>query len=624
MNFLFPFSGIVGQENAKKALLCSLVHEDIRSVLIIGDPGSAKSTLVRSVGTIEDKPIQTIPQAVTFDRLMGMIDLEKAVTSGSIQVTPGLLEEGDGQILYADNVNLMEEGIVNNILNTSDTGHFILEREGLSHHVTTRFTFFATMDPAEGELSPGQMDRFDLCVRLDRIDETELRAEIVRNQLKFETKTKSFLLEQQHETDSLKEKVTAAQDRLPYVSIPEALQDLVSSLCLELAVEGQRGDLAATRAACALAALDKRDEVNFQDIKEAALLALEHRRREKPGCPPPEPPEENKEKEDNAQENRQDPDTRQPPEERDEPHPEEEEQKEQDRGIPPPPPVSERVFDIGATFEVIRYLDEQSWQATRKQKSGRRTRVQSTDTSGHYHAFRLPVKNQNDIAIDATLRAAAPYQRHRKRNGLAISVTKGDIREKVREKKVAHTILFLVDASGSMGVQKRMIAVKGAILSLLHDAYLKRDRVGLMIFRGKDAHLLLPPTKSPDHAAKMLKTIPTGGMTPLGKGLIESCNLLTRGRFASTDENRSIVILTDGRGNVPINGKSPSEELKEITEKIAFTGIRYVVVDTEAGFPRLGRAQVLAGNLNALYFRLEELGTQGLAGSVQNTIYSPR
>jgi magnesium chelatase subunit D len=203
-------------------------------------------------------------------------------------------------------------------------------------------------------------------------------------------------------------------------------------------------------------------------------------------------------------------------------------------------------------------------------------------------------------------------------------VKKTDLREKVREKKVAHTILFLVDASGSMGVRRRMVAIKGAILSLLVDAYQKRDRVGLMIFRGTGARLLLPPTRSSDIAARMLRTIPTGGTTPLNTGISEAHSALTRGMYAGAGENKSIVILTDGRVNVPVKNGQPYDELSDLARKIAGCGIRFVVVDTESGFPRLGRARKLAEDLEATCLRLEELGSRGLAASVQDFVYTTR
>ena len=630
MTIFYPFPAVTGQENAKKALLCALTNEDIRTVLILGEPGTGKSILARSLKSISrGKKLLTMPQNITLDRLLGSIDMETAVSTGMIRLVPGILEQGNCQILYADDINLMDEGIVSNLLNTSEIGDILLEREGFSHHARTHFLLVATMDPAEGDLSAGQMDRFDLCVTLDPVEDSELRTEVIRKNLQFERFPEEFVREYESQVTELEKILDAAWERLTYVSIPEGLADLISSLCIELGIAGQRGDLAVSRAAIALAALDGRDSVIFDDIKLAALFALEHRRRDVPNCPPQAPSKKEEETKDREEETKgQDRETGSEPSDgnlQDHTKSRQQDRQERDKpNLPNPLPSlpAEQIFDIGSPFAVVRYLNEVSRKVTQKQKSGRRTRVLSTDASGHYRSFRLPGKNRNDIAIDATLRAAAPFQQLRERNGLAISVKKSDLREKIREKKIAHTILFLVDASGSMGVRKRMVAVKGAILSLLTDAYQKRDRIGLMIFRGADSRMLLPPTHSPELAVRFLRTLPTGGMTPLTKGIADAYDLLTKGKYASSSENKSIVLLTDGRVNVSWkNNGFPYDELSDLARTVAGSEIRFVVVDTEEGYPRLGCALTLAGDLKASYFRLETLCSGQLAGTVQDFVY---
>ncbi len=615
----YPFPGVVGQEMAKKALLCALVHSDIHSVLIKGNPGTAKSTLVRSIESVDqDRKILTIPHNITLDRLVGMVDLEGTIRSGMITSSPGMLEQGDGHILYVDDCNLMDEAIISTILSAVDTGFFSLEREALSQVIASQFLFLATMDPEEGALTSGQMDRFDLCVSLDPIENEEQRAAIIKNAFLFEQNPVEAISRFMPEVRTLQILVGKARERLPYVSILSGLDDLVSAICDELHVSGHRGDIAVSRTAKALAALDERDEVNFEDIRLAALFALQHRRNDTdPNAPQTAPKPDLSSKQPGPPDNtdREYHSSSQDPQNK----PDFSHNKNESTKSPPPSP-REEIFDIGSPSDVIRFLNEKSISVTKKQKSGRRTRIISQDKTGHYQSFRLPVRNRNDIAIDATLRAAAPYQRFRRRNGVAISVCREDIREKIREKKIAHTILFLVDASGSMGVRRRMVAVKGAILALLTDAYQKRDRVGLMTFRGNGADLLLPPTRSTEIAVRMLRTIPTGGMTPLGIGLFEAYELLNRGMYAGAGENKTIILLTDGRANVAIHDGSPYEELDEITKKIADTHIRFVVVDTEQGFPRLGRARMLAEDLRASYVQLDELGNRGLAGSVHRLL----
>lgn len=632
MTRCFPFAAITGHEQAKKALLCALASDEIHSVLITGERGTGKSVLARSLADfLPHDDLLAVPQNITTDRLLGSIDLEAAVTVGTVRYTPGLLEQGNGRVLYVDDINLMDEGILNRLLAAAETGEVLFEREGLSRRVWSRFLLIATMDPAEGDLTPAEMDRFDLCVQLQGVADENGRKEIVCNRFRFERDPLAFDGEYAPEEQKTAQTIRTARERLPYVSIPEGHADLIASVCLELGVSGQRGDLAAARAAKALAALDGRDSVEFEDVKLAALLALEHRRHDNGECPPPTPPQDKSpdEPQDPEEDTENDTQESSPQCQSNRSGPAPGQQPEQCgkspaiKDEPRPVPQKEQIFSVGPAFAVIRYMDKESMKVTRKQKSGRRTRVISTDATGHYRSFCQPKKDPPDIALTATLRAAAPYQAARERHGLAISVQKRDLREKVREKKIAHTILFLVDASGSMGARQRMVAVKGTILSLLTDAYQKRDRVGLMVFRGSDARLLLPPTRSPELAVKLLRALPTGGMTPLTKGIASASELLTRGRYSSTCENRSLVILTDGRVNVAWKGgKPPYEELWDLARSLAGSGIRYIVVDTEEGYPRLGRAQVLAGNLEASYFRLEDLRERQLAGMVQDAVYT--
>jgi magnesium chelatase subunit D len=281
MNRNFPFTGIAGHDHVKEALLCALVCDTIHSLLIIGSPGTAKSTLVRSVeALVEGKKVITIPQNITYDRLMGTINLELAMKSGSIEFSPGILSQGNNHILYVDDINRMDEGTLQCILTTSQNGQYVLEREGLSRVIISRFTLLASMDPQEGSLSSTHMDLFDLCVRTDRTCDIQTRAEIINRVLFFEQSPDEFICAYEKETEDLKTLLIKARERFPYVTIPEGHLDLITSLCIELGVEGYRGDLALARTAKALAALNQRDEVIFDDIKRAAILTLEHRRHE--------------------------------------------------------------------------------------------------------------------------------------------------------------------------------------------------------------------------------------------------------------------------------------------------------------------------------------------------------
>ncbi len=627
---VFPFPAIVGNDTARKAILCILVNEDLKGLLITGGCGSAKTTLARSAGKISDgKSTTIIPQNTTGERLFGSIDIENAITKGKISITEGILAENDRRIVVVDDINLFDEKVIHTILDTAGSGNLLLERDGFSENIRTRYILIATMDPEEGGLSSRILDRFDLCVETERIEYESGRLKIIRSCMAFEKDPVSFSKKYSSGIEELRENIRKAKERLPFVTIPGSLIELISELCIELNVSGQRGDIALAKTAKTLAAIDGRGSVVFEDIRQAALLSLEHRRRNPPpGSPQGDPPDESEQEDERENEN----------DRRDEERPGkgndnngENREEMQDHGERDSPDNNnadtegappEQAFEIGSAFSIIEFLDEHSLSRLRSGNpgSGRRRRSTCSDSSGRYVSYRHRDRNKNDIAIDATLRAAAPFQTARDRKGLAIKVEREDLREKVREKRTDDIILFLVDASGSMGVKKRMVAVKGAVLSLLNDAYHKRDMVGLMIFRRKEATLLLPPTRSTDLAYKMLKEIPTGGRTPLSKGVVSAVKLLSQGRYSKSTDSKTIVILTDGRANYSGSGRNPYEELRMTARAASEKKIRFVVVDTEEGFPRLDFAVALAFELGATYLRLDELDSRKLAQSVETIV----
>lgn len=290
---------------------------------------------------------------------------------------------------------------------------------------------------------------------------------------------------------------------------------------------------------------------------------------------------------------------------------------------PPVPPsrqdasVKDQVFSVGRSFVVIDYLGDEKRMKSRTSGHGRRDRTITSDRSGRYTRFQIPQGRIRDLAFDASIRAAAPYQRTRYRNGLAVVLDPSDLREKVRERKRGTRVLFLVDGSGSMGAHQRMVAVKGAILALLQDAYQKRDEVGMIAFRKNDAEVMLPLTRSVDLAYRKLEQMPTGGRTPLALGLSKGYELLLRDRSCGPWDRPVMVILTDGRANVPMGDGDAFQEALSMAQKMAGSGIRFVVVDTGSSLPRMDRAIRLCKALEGTYFQLEELDAGYLASSVR-------
>ena len=614
----YPFTAVVGQDSVKKAMLCALASNSISAVLITGPAGTAKTTIARALdGLVPGSRVINLPLNATEEQIVGGMDLEAALVSGEKKAQAGILHRADGNILYVDGINLLPERLVHTVLDASCRQHNLVEREGISWSHECRFLLVGTMDPREGELSPHLMDRFDICVSVSAADRVEERVEILRRGLSYERDPAAFRKDYCNSEEEVSASVLKARERVPYVIIPPGHYDAIAKLCHDLGVEGHRGDIALARTASALAALRGRDQVVLDDLQEAAPLCLEHRRNDQARDDPPPPPGDRSDpSEPSPDEGPRDSNKGRSEDRETGPPPEAE-------PSPPPSPSSgpqERVFTVGRPFTVIDYIGDGGKRRDGSSGHGKRDRTITSDRSGRYTRFQVPQGPVRDIAFDASIRAAAPYQRSRPRGDLAVALDVQDLREKVRERKQGTKILFLVDASGSMGARQRMTAVKGAILALLQDAYQKRDEVGMMAFRKESADLVLPLTRSVYLASRKLEQMPTGGRTPLALGLAKGCELLTKDNPRGPRERPVMVILTDGRANVPMGGGEPFQEALSVARRMAGSGIRFVVVDTGSGWPRLDLAMRLCGALEGTYFRLEELDADYLASSVRAVV----
>ncbi len=354
-------------------------------------------------------------------------------------------------------------------------------------------------------------------------------------------------------------------------------------------------------------------------------MCLPHRRNyDQPPPPPPEPPEDEEPPEDNDDDDQQD----EPPDQDDQQDEQEDNNEDQEPPDMPPmdemPDLEEMMFEIGRQFRVIDYLDTNERLPSRtKTRKGRRAMAVSADGTGRYARARYPDGKTNDIAFDATIRAAAPYQKVRHSDDLSLVIESQDIRMKVRERRSGCTLLFLVDASGSLGVRKRMSTVKGAILSMLRDSYVKRDRIGLMAFRRDSADMILPPTKSVEYSYKCLEELPTGGKTPLGEALVRVNEYMTAYARCHIGERCYIILVTDGRANVPLQeGANANEEVQKMAEDISIPHVKWIIVDASSGFPHFDNAERLAEKMGARYFKLEDLDADRFAEGVKAAIDS--
>ena len=634
----YPFSAVCGMEDAKRALLCAAVSPHIRTVLIRGCSGTAKTVLARSVGSVTGRRVVNVPLNVFEEQLFGGLDVDATIRDGRPSVLKGLLASADGNILYVDDINLMDRRVLASLLDCVLSGRVILEREGVSSEYPCDTVLVATMNPDGADLSSHLLDRFDLCAYSSPSEEGE-DEEILRRNMEFSEDPDGFISMYADEERAVAEKVSYAERLLPLVEISDELMSVAVELTSRFRADGFRGDLAMVSASKAIAALNRRDRVMKKDVEEAAMICLVHRRNylpeppEQPPEPPEEPPEEQELPEDDRQdETRQDGEDRQrqrqdsgqdgrdPPEDReDDGTPEDRE----DDGTPDfQQMLDDMMFEIGEQFRVIDYLGDGDRTVRRtSSRKGRRGLAESTDATGRYCRSRIPQGRAHDVAFDATIRAAAPYQRSRSRNGLSIAIEKQDIRTKVRERRSGCTVLFLVDASGSLGVRKRMSAVKGAVLSMLRDSYVKRDSVGLMAFRRDSAELILPPTRSVEYSYSRLEEMPTGGKTPLSEALVTVQEFMTSYSRSHQGEMCYVVLITDGRANVPIReGADANEEALRLAEDVSIPQVRWVVIDASTGYIRFDNAQKLAEALEGTYFKLEELNADRLAESVRSVI----
>lgn len=615
-------------EKAKEAILLTLVNPFAGGLLLSGEKGTGKSTLVRSARELVDAPWVEIPISITEDRLFGSIDAEEAIRSGHKKLLPGLIDEADKGIIYIDDVNLLRDDLLSAVLNIREAGGYRLERDGLSEQRDTAFTVLAVMNPESGTLSSSSLDRFGLFAQADPSYDDETRLEIIRRVLDFEKDGIAFRAKWQEETDALKKKIKDARAALSKVEVSAAMIQLAAVYTLKAHVAGHRADIYLIEAARAEAALEGRKYVLPRDLEKAAEFVLPHRMRKaeeqqaQPSeeMPQEQPEEDNKPQQEEEQQTPQDnefshPPEAQPPQINTEDADDSSHEQNQDNAQMSNPrgQSRERIDDADLHVNLPPMWIEPSKDRKPKKGSGKRSLTMTDLMQGRYVRAEIPKAKTSDIAFDATLRAAAPYQKARPSNGCAVVIRKDDLRSKVREKRTGNIFLFVVDASGSMGARERMKTVKGVIFKILLDAYQKRDRVGMVAFRKNQAEVLLPVTRSVDFAQKKLATMPTGGKTPLAKGLLKAEDVLDMLYRQDANQDPVMILITDGRATSSLNkGTNPVTDALEEAKRIGRRNIPVAVIDTESGFIKLGLAKKLAKAMGASYFQVDKISEDQL------------
>lgn len=593
------FSAVVGQEQAKAALLMVAVNPRLGGVLLRGDKGSAKTTLARGLAALlpDDAPFVELPLGATEDRVIGSIDVAALLSDGQPRLRPGLLAAAHGGVLYVDEINLLADHLVDTLLDVSVTGVNRVERDGVSHTHPARFVLVASMNPEEGELRPQLLDRFGLAVNVAAPTCVADRIEAVRRQLASErpmTDGDAF----ESEDQLLSERLLAAQAAT--VSLPANVAELASHLALEVGAEGLRADLMLCRAAVAHAALDGRVVATVDDVRAVAEMVLAHRRRRRPFDEPGMRPDEL----DDAWRRAVDASGNGEVDAGD---------VEVDGGDIDP--GSNDQHDLADTPASLRLLD------TKRASPSNAPSGRFGSNAGSRGRFvrEVALDPNTPEPVDGRATAVAFATRRAGSGHVAAPLSVEDLRSAQREQRTGSLVVFVVDASGSMGVEHRMSSTKAAVLGLLADAYRRRGRVALVTFCGSTAEVVLRPTASIEIAKARLQDIRTGGKSPLAAG-IDAARELLGGATGDRALDPTVVIVTDGRAtdSGTGDGQGALEAAQEAAYRLAATGARVVFVDTETGHTRLGHVAHLAEQIHADYFRLDQADPRALEQTVRS------
>ncbi len=671
--FTPSWSSVVGQGGMKLALLLAAVDQRIGGVLIRGERGTAKSTLVRALAGVlpprevvvgcaygcspgdanlcrdcarrlaAGESLKTVamptrvvelPLGASEDRVVGSIDLERALQQGARVFRPGLLAEANGQVLYVDEVNLLDHHLVDVLLDAAAMGISVVEREGISEVHPARFLLVGTMNPEEGDLRPQLLDRFGLCVDVGGLQDPAQRVRVMESH-------QAAARGRQPDDLELAERLVRARRLLPRIRVPRSVLETAAALAIDQGVMGHRADLVLHRAArarralrlSALEACDDGCEVTIQDLVDVSELVLVHRRRSTgsmglaTGAGDPSltqeamdrasPPAEAAPQQPPSQSGDSD-EPGGPTSETGDPSAGSGQESAAGGGAPGPGQAEEvEVVEAAPTGRI-----ELPRERLRRHGSGRRSHTVSRDRRGRYVGATV-VEKTTDLALDATLRAAAPHQRGRDApadgSRLAIRLEKQDLRQKIRQRRVGNLIVFLVDASASMDAEQRMDATRSAILALLRDAYVRRDRVAMITFSGRTARTVLRPTASVDLAERQLSRIAVGGTTPLTHGLMAALEMIHQERMRDPEVLPLLVLISDGRGNISMRGDEPLVEAQQAALAVRREKIRSLVIDSardhlgpglEASLTGAGAPQFAGYGFNACYDLAARMGAQ--------------
>ncbi|GAB88821.1 VWA domain-containing protein [Gordonia rhizosphera] len=638
----YPFSAVVGHDRLKLALILSAISPGIGGVLIRGEKGTAKSTIVRGLGPLLDDGadghgrVVELPIGATEDRVIGSLDLTAVLSEGRAEFTPGLLARADGGVLYIDEVNLLADHLVDVLLDAAASGRVTIERDGVSHTQSADFVLVGTMNPEEGELRPQLLDRFGLAVDVAAGRDIDERVAVIRRRMEFDSDPEGFVTSFAEAEDTLKRRIAAARAVVSRVTLSTAELRRIAGICAHLEVDGLRGDIVVARTAAAHAAWRQADAVTADDVRVAVELALPHRRRRNPfdesgltadqlddamesgaeaadasgpdgdpdptdpgpGGSPPDAP-------DTAQDTG--PEAAKTPASEVDTEPTETTTPADD---PAPAPAaggarfgSPRIGDAVRRMTRLRVDGlgdgDPGRRSLARSRRGQTTRAVDFAAGAPVHLFGTVLSaagrvEDRDTGVAATLRVGSD-----------------DLRAAERIGQEGNLVVFLVDLSGSMTARRRLTAVTELCVDLLRDSYTRRDRVAVVVARGSSATVVVPPTRSVDIAVRRLAEVRTGGRTPLAEGLRTAADLVDRAVRREPRRRPLLVVLTDGRAT---SGPDAAIRARCAATEIGRKGVESVVVDCEQGMIRLGLAAELAVALGARCLPMDDLTARALTG----------